>query len=119
MITYIEFHKKISATCVSQYVYTSTTVESLSKFVIKVNFLLLSQVLFFQNCKYLFSIFLINSGIVLALMGSVVSALSHAVSRRNDFSSKMYDFRCSKASSFDIINDCFTIVFSSLLQRYE
>ena len=32
----------------------------------------------FQNCKYLFSIFLINSGIVLALMGSVVSALSQA-----------------------------------------
>ena len=78
MITYIEFHKKISGTCVSQYVYTSTTVESLFEFAIKVKFFYVASSSF-QNCKYIFSIFLINSGIVLAFMGYVVSALSHAV----------------------------------------
>ena len=78
------------------------SLESLFKFAIKVKFFDVASSSF-QNCKYLFSIFLIISGIVLALMGSVVYALTHAVSRRNDFSSKMYDFRCFKACSFEII----------------
>ena len=55
-----------------------STLESLFEFAIKVKFFYVASSSF-QNCKYIFSIFLINSGIVLAFMGYNVSALSHAV----------------------------------------
>ena len=115
MITYIEFHKKISSTCVSQYVYTSTTVESLFKFAIKGKFFGYVASSSFQNCKYIFSIFLINSGIVLMLSWDLLCPHYHML-----FLGEMTLFqRCMITSSFDIINGCSTIVFSSLLQRYE
>ena len=58
MITYIEFHKKISGTRVSQYVYTSTTVESLFEFAIKVKFFFMSQALLSKIVSIYFLYFL-------------------------------------------------------------